>query len=72
VDAVGLDGAALEAEAAAQAGRLDKVIEGNEEAQQKAGHWGVPLFVFEDEPFFGQDRIDALVWRMSQCGLRER
>jgi 2-hydroxychromene-2-carboxylate isomerase len=71
-DAVGLDGAAMEAEAAAQASRLDRIIEGNEEAQTRAGHWGVPLFVFEDEPFFGQDRIDALVWRMSQCGLRER
>jgi 2-hydroxychromene-2-carboxylate isomerase len=71
-DAAGLDGAALEAAAAAQAGRLDKVIEGNEEAQQKAGHWGVPLFVFKGEPFFGQDRIDALMWRMRQCGLKER
>jgi hypothetical protein len=28
--------------------------------------------VFEDEPFFGQDRIDLLVWRMKQRGLRER
>jgi 2-hydroxychromene-2-carboxylate isomerase len=28
------------------------------------GHWGVPTFVFEKEPFFGQDRIDLLIWRM--------
>lgn len=71
-DAAGLDGADLEAEAAAQAGRLDAIIEGNEQAQQKAGHWGVPLFVFEGEPFFGQDRIDHLLWRMKQRGLKER
>jgi len=26
--------------------------------------------VFNGEPFFGQDRIDLLVWRMRQHGLR--
>ncbi|MDP3740685.1 MAG: DsbA family protein [Hyphomonadaceae bacterium] len=71
-DSVGLDGAKLEADAAAQATRLDASIEGNEEAQTQAGHWGVPLFVFEGEPFFGQDRVDHLLWRMKQRGLRER
>jgi hypothetical protein len=28
--------------------------------------------VFEGEPFFGQDRIDLLRWRMEQRGLRRR
>ena len=71
-DAVGLDGAAMEAEVATHPLKLDKIIEANEEAQQKAGHWGVPLFVFEGEPFFGQDRIDHLEWRMKQRGLKAR
>lgn len=71
-DAAGLDGAALERDAVAQAARLDAIIEGNETAQNNAGHWGVPLFVFDREPFFGQDRIDHLVWRMKQHGLQER
>jgi 2-hydroxychromene-2-carboxylate isomerase len=71
-DAVGLDGEALERDAAADAARLDAVITGNEEGQVTAGHWGVPLFVFAGEPFFGQDRVDHLVWRMKQAGLRER
>jgi 2-hydroxychromene-2-carboxylate isomerase len=71
-EAVGLDGAALERDAAAEAARLDAIIEANEEAQNTAGHWGVPLFVFEGEPFFGQDRVDHLIWRMKQQGLRER
>ena len=62
-EAVGLDGAALERDAAAEAARLDAIIEANEEAQTVAGHWGVPLFVFEGEPFFGQDRVDHLVPR---------
>jgi 2-hydroxychromene-2-carboxylate isomerase len=70
-EAVGLDGAALERDATVEAARLDTIIEANEEAQTIAGHWGVPLFVFEGEPFFGQDRIDHLVWRMKQKGLRE-
>jgi 2-hydroxychromene-2-carboxylate isomerase len=70
--AAGLDGAALERDAAADAARLDAIIEANEKAEHDAGHWGVPLFVFDGEPFFGQDRIDHLVWRMKQRGLKER
>jgi 2-hydroxychromene-2-carboxylate isomerase len=71
-NAAGLDGAALERDAAAEAPRLDAIIEANETGQNDAGHWGVPLFVFEGEPFFGQDRIDHLVWRMKQRGLKSR
>jgi 2-hydroxychromene-2-carboxylate isomerase len=37
-----------------------------------SGHWGVPTFVFENEPFFGQDRIDLLIWRMQDKGLNHR
>ena len=37
-----------------------------------AGHWGVPLFVFDNDPFFGQDRIDALLWRLEQHGLKRK
>ncbi|MBI1340012.1 2-hydroxychromene-2-carboxylate isomerase [bacterium] len=71
-DASGLDGAAITATASTEAERLDAVILANEDAQPKAGHWGVPLFVFEDEPFFGQDRIDHLIWAMKQRGLQPR
>jgi hypothetical protein len=28
--------------------------------------------VFEKEPFFGQDRIDLLTWRMESKGLTRR
>jgi 2-hydroxychromene-2-carboxylate isomerase len=51
---------------------LDAEIAANEAAQKSAGHWGVPLFVYDDEPFFGQDRLDHLIWRMRQAGLKER
>jgi 2-hydroxychromene-2-carboxylate isomerase len=32
----------------------------------------VPTFVFENEPFFGQDRIDLLIRRMQSKGLARR
>lgn len=40
------------------------------EAEQMKHHWGVPLMVLDEEPFFGQDRLDSLVWRLDQKGLR--
>ena len=48
--------------------KFDAAIEENQTAHQAAGHWGVPLMVFEGEPFYGQDRIDLLVWRMRRKG----
>jgi len=39
-------------------------VERNQAALQQSGHWGVPTFVFRDEPFFGQDRIETLCWRL--------
>ena len=68
--------------AAARAGldldELDRTIEGdpdhfvgaieaNQQALEAAGHWGVPTMVFNGEPFFVQDRIDLLVWRLQQA-----
>ncbi len=35
-------------------------------------HWGVPVMVFNNEPFFGQDRIELLRWRLEQKGLKRR
>lgn len=68
----GLDADAVEADVAVNAAELDAEIAINVAEQRNAGHWGVPLFVFNDEPFFGQDRLDHLIWRMKQAGLRER
>jgi 2-hydroxychromene-2-carboxylate isomerase len=70
--AAGLDADDAERAAVEEAVDLDAEIAGNETAQRNAGHWGVPLFVFDDEPFFGQDRLEHLIWRMRQAGLRER
>lgn len=62
----------LEGMIKSSADTLDAAIRQNEADQTKAGHWGVPLMVFEGEPFFGQDRVDSLVWRMKQKGLQQR
>ncbi len=68
----GLDLAELDAEALAEPERLDAEIAANQDELETAGHWGVPTLVFEDEPFFGQDRIAVALWRMKQKGLQER
>lgn len=52
--------------------RYEQVIAENERAHAASGHWGVPTFVFDNEPFFGQDRIGLLVWRMQGKGLKRR
>ena len=47
-------------------------IEANQQALDDADHWGVPTMVFDGEPFFGQDRIDTLRWRLDQAGLKAK
>ncbi len=68
----GLDPAEIEREVAAQPDALDAEIAANQDALETAGHWGVPTLVFDGEPFFGQDRIEMVRWRMDQKGLTER
>ncbi|MFT4887677.1 MAG: 2-hydroxychromene-2-carboxylate isomerase [Pseudohongiellaceae bacterium] len=46
-------------------------ISANQDALEAAGHWGVPTYVFNNEPFFGQDRIDLLRWRLDQNNLNK-
>jgi 2-hydroxychromene-2-carboxylate isomerase len=72
IAAAGLNADEIEAIATRGAEEIDAEIAANEIDQRKAGHWGVPLFVFNEEPFFGQDRLEHLAWRMKEAGLRER
>ncbi len=65
----GLDPEALERKAVDEAERLDAAIAANQSALESAGHWGVPTMVLDGEPFFGQDRIDVLRWRLTQRGV---
>jgi 2-hydroxychromene-2-carboxylate isomerase len=70
--AAGFDLAAMDAAITADPDRYERVIAGNEQDHATSGHWGVPTFAFENEPFFGQDRIDLLIWRMESKGLKRR
>ncbi len=67
IAAAGLDIVELEAAIAQYDTRAE--IEANQQSLEAAGHWGVPTMVFQGEPFFGQDRIDTLRWRLEQHGL---
>ena len=68
----GLDMDLLASAAQIQAEGIAAEIEASQVAHQEAGHWGVPTMVFENEPFFGQDRFDVLVWRLKQRGMTPR
>lgn len=66
----GLDLADIEAAIATY--DVSEVVEANQAALEAAGHWGVPTCVFNGEPFFGQDRIDTLRWRLDKVGVPKR
>jgi len=68
----GLDAAEFEATAVRESERLDAIIEESQVAQRAAGHYGVPMIAFNNEPFFGQDRFDQFRWRLEQQGLKAR
>src|SRR5262249_50335482 len=68
----GVDLAELDRRIETEPQKYESIVEDNQRAHQAVGHWGVPTMAFEGEPFFGQDRIEALVWRLKRRGLRER
>lgn len=60
-DAAGAPDAAEQAEIAAW-------LAENHAALRAGGHWGVPSFLHAGEIFYGQDRIDQLIWRLGRRG----
>lgn len=72
IEAAGLGVEEIIAEVQGEGEALDAEIAANQDALEKAGHWGVPTLVFDGEPFFGQDRIEMAKWRMEQKGLQKR
>jgi len=67
----GVDLADMDKRQAIETDRITAEIETAQQEQDKL-HWGVPLMAFEDEAFFGQDRIDLLEWRLEQTGIERR
>jgi 2-hydroxychromene-2-carboxylate isomerase len=45
-------------------------VEANTQELVDIGHWGVPVFTFRGEQFWGQDRIDDLKLVLDDAGLR--
>ena len=72
VERAGLDLADMDRQIVDETDRLESVIEDNQAAHERAGHWGVPTCAFQGEPFFGQDRLDVLLWRLKREGLQAR
>ncbi len=68
----GLDLTELDRAIAAEPERHEAALAANDATLRAAGHWGVPTAVFRDEPFFGQDRLETLIWRLNQHGLALR
>ena len=51
---------------------VDAVWLENAAIQAQSGHGGVPLMIFQGEPFFGGDRFNHFFWRLRQSGLTMR
>ncbi|MEL7046881.1 MAG: DsbA family protein [Pseudomonadota bacterium] len=47
-------------------------VEKNHEDLEAIGHWGVPTLALRGEPFFGQDRVETLRWRLDKLGVARR
>jgi 2-hydroxychromene-2-carboxylate isomerase len=64
VESAGLDYKKLKLLAENHSQIYDQEFADNHSILLEAGHWGVPTYVYNSEPFFGQDRFDQLLWRM--------
>ena len=72
--AAGLDADKIIKDITANPKKYDKMLDANVDLQltNDSKHSGVPNFVFRQEPFFGQDRMSMLIWRLKQYGLRDK
>jgi 2-hydroxychromene-2-carboxylate isomerase len=68
----GLDLEVLDTKITADPEKYEAIIQANQKAHAECGHWGVPTMAFQGEAFFGQDRLDVLLWRLQQNGLEPR
>lgn len=68
----GLNLAELDRKIATTPEKYETIIQENQKAHLASGHWGVPTMALNGEPFFGQDRLDVLLWRLKRNGLQER
>jgi 2-hydroxychromene-2-carboxylate isomerase len=55
-----------------QKDRLENEIQSNQKAHGACGHWGVPTFGYKGKAYFGQDRLDVLLWALKRDGLKTK
>lgn len=67
-----LDLTSMDQQIAVESQRLEEAIQANQQAHDNAGHWGVPTCAYKGEAFFGQDRLDVLLWALKKDGLSQR
>ena len=68
----GLDLTTMDKQLTDETDRLEAEIQKNQLDHDAAGHWGVPTCTYKGEPFFGQDRLDVLLWRLQKDGLTQQ
>ena len=68
----GMDGEAVLADVRANPKKYSDVLAEVGHAKGKTGHGGVPLMVFQGEPFFGQDMFDCFFWQLAENGLTRK
>jgi 2-hydroxychromene-2-carboxylate isomerase len=66
---VGLDYSSLKRKTQLNENELIQQIKNNQEDQKIAGHHGVPLLVYKNQTFFGQDNFDACKELLIKDGL---
>ena len=64
IENAGLDYSLLNSLAKKNKAEYDDLFASNHQNMIKAGHWGVPCYVYNGEAFYGQDRFDQLLWRL--------
>jgi 2-hydroxychromene-2-carboxylate isomerase len=66
---VGLDFHEIKKRAVKNENQIIEEIKANQKDQLNAGHHGVPLSVYKNNYFFGQDRFNDLVEELKKDGL---
>lgn len=67
-----LDAKAIEKTSKDNEDKYLAIVEDNPKWSYASGHVGVPNAVFRGEPFWGEDRIDELLWRLKTNSLNAR
>lgn len=66
----GLDLSAMDSAITENPKSYTNEVEMNQTNLEICGHWGVPTFGLNGEPYFGHDRVDSVCFELDKLGLR--